>query len=226
MPLTSKESNPPCPILRIGLTGGIASGKSYVCKQLEAAGFPTFYCDDEAKRIIRHDPAVRNGLTALIGPRLYAADGTLVKRELAAWLCRGKDFSHRVDRIVHPRVAEAFRRRAAQQAAALTNKEIAEGISLPRRNTHDRQGAIEVTLDTLLRLPTARVLIMECALLFESGFDRLVDRTLLIHVSPATQLARLMARDHLTPEGAQAWIDLQLSEAERMKRADYFIVNE
>lgn len=226
MPLTSKESNPTCPILRIGLTGGIASGKSFVCNQLQEAGFPTFYCDDEAKRIIRHDPEVRSELTALIGPGLYTADGTLVKHELAAWLCRGKDFSHRVDRIVHPRVAEAFERRVARQAATLTDAEPTGSLPLPHCDAHDRQRPVEVTLDTLLSLPRARVLIMECALLFESGFDRLVDRTLLIHVSPATQLARLMARDHLTREGAQAWIDLQLSEEERMKRADYFLINE
>lgn len=38
--------------LRIGITGGIGSGKSYVCHQLEQAGHRIFYCDDEAKRII------------------------------------------------------------------------------------------------------------------------------------------------------------------------------
>ena len=47
------------PVVPIGITGGIASGKSYVCSQLEAAGHSVFYCDAEAKRIIRTEPAVR-----------------------------------------------------------------------------------------------------------------------------------------------------------------------
>ena len=47
------------PVLRIGITGGIGSGKSYVCRQLEAVGHEVFYCDEEAKRIIRHDTTVQ-----------------------------------------------------------------------------------------------------------------------------------------------------------------------
>ena len=50
------------PVMLLGLTGGIGSGKSYVCRQLEAAGHPVFYCDDEAKHIIRTDEAVRREL--------------------------------------------------------------------------------------------------------------------------------------------------------------------
>ena len=67
---------------------------------------------------------------------------------------------------------------------------------------------------------------MECALLFESGFNRLVDYSVLVHVSAQTQLQRLMARNHISAQKAQSWIDLQLSESEKMARADAYIVNE
>ena len=67
---------------------------------------------------------------------------------------------------------------------------------------------------------------MECALLFESGFDQLVQHSVLVHVSHDTQLARLMARDHINREKALSWMALQLSEADKMQRADYILVNE
>ena len=43
-------------MLRVGITGGIGSGKSFVCKKIEALGFPVYYCDDEAKRLMREHP--------------------------------------------------------------------------------------------------------------------------------------------------------------------------
>ena len=69
---------------RWGITGGIASGKSYVCRRLEAQGAPIFYTDPEAKRIIRTDPQVQKQLRSLVGAEVYDAEGKLVKRVLAA----------------------------------------------------------------------------------------------------------------------------------------------
>ena len=70
------------------------------------------------------------------------------------------------------------------------------------------------------------MLFMECALLFESGFARLVHSSVLVHVSTSTQLRRLMERDHISREKAQEWIDLQMSEAEKLRRATYVLCNE
>ena len=98
-----QTTNSPELPLRIGITGGIGSGKSYVCHQLEQAGHRIFYCDDEAKRIIRTHPDVMDELRALVGPQVYDADGGLNKPVLAAYLCQGRHYSQQVDRIVHPR---------------------------------------------------------------------------------------------------------------------------
>lgn len=203
------------PILSIGITGGIASGKSYVCSRLEAAGHRIFYCDDEAKRIIRTDPEVMAALRRIVGSEVYDEGGQLVKRVLAAWLCRGRSYAARVDAVVHPRVAEAFRETVRAQAGRVG--ESTEMLpELPR----------EVTAEQLAALPPQRVIFMECALLFESGFDRLVDRSVLVHVSAATQEARLMARDGISREAARDWIALQLSEVEKLRRADAVLDND
>lgn len=177
--------------VRVAVTGGIGSGKSHVCRRLEAAGYAVFYCDDEAKRIIRTDPFVRRELTALVGQGLYAPDGTLVKSLLAAYLCGGPQQAARVDAVVHPRVALAFNGWAAARAAA-----------------------------------GDRVVFMECALLFESGFDRLVHFTAAVTVSPAVRLRRLMARDGISEEKACAWMALQLPEEEKRRRARFLLCNE
>lgn len=202
--------------MSIGITGGIGSGKSYVCKQLEQAGHPVFYCDDVAKHIIRTHKDVKRELTALVGNNLYDTNGALVKNVLATYLCKGTTYSHRVDAIVHPRVAEAFKAFCQLHATA--------SVALSHSIPPCLQGKIQ--LSQLIGLPVGSVAFMECALLFESGFDRLVDTSVLVHVSHATQIKRLMARDHISLEKAQKWIDLQLSEENKLQRADAYVVNE
>ena len=171
-----------------GITGGIASGKSAVCRLLHAMGHPVFYCDDEAKRIIRTDPDVRRELTAVVGEGVYDDEGRLVKSVLAAYICRGRDCSERVDAIVHPRVREAYKAWHARQTTETT--------------------------------------FMECALLFESGFDRLVDRTVLVHTGDNIRLMRLMQRDGISRAQARKWMALQMTEEEKLARADIVISND
>lgn len=206
-------------ITLLAITGGIASGKSTVCRQLEAAGLSIFYCDDEAKRIIRSHPQVREELKALVGNEVYDAEGKLVKSVLAAYLCRGKECAKRVDAIVHPRVAEAWTARVKAHASAHLapcNSQALSTQHLPR----------QVSVEDLCALPPASTLVMECALLFESGFDALVDQSVLIHVSASTQLTRLMQRDSISEAKAREWIALQLPEEEKMRRATFILCND
>lgn len=214
MTVIQKTSNLP---LRIGITGGISSGKSYICKQLQNAGFAIFYCDDVAKNIIRTHPIVKQQLSHLVGKDLYNEHGALVKKVLATYLCKGTDHSHKVDAIVHPQVAEAFKTFCWQKVLNATSH--AHPLCFSTENK-------QITLASLLTLPKESTVFMECALLFESGFDKLVDHKVLVHVSHKTQVERLMNRDHITHEQALKWINLQLSEDEKMQRADAYILNE
>ena len=67
---------------------------------------------------------------------------------------------------------------------------------------------------------------MESAILYESGFDVLVDQVVLVHASEDTRIARIMARDNIDRMTALRWISLQMPEAEKLKRADIIIDNE
>ena len=66
---------------------------------------------------------------------------------------------------------------------------------------------------------------MECALLFESGFDRLVDRTVLVTAPLEVRLSRVMARDGVSREVALSWMRLQMAEEEKARRADIILDN-
>ena len=174
---------------RIALTGGIGSGKSYVCQTIAHTGAPIFYADDEAKRIIRTDPQVRAALIALVGPETYDAEGRLVKSTLAAYLCRGREHSARVDAIVHPCVERAWG-------------------------------------DFVSAHADAPYIYMECALLFEVGWQRLVDRTVLVFCPEEERLRRVMTRDAIDQATALRWIALQMPEDEKQKMADVILVND
>lgn len=96
--------------MKIGITGGIGSGKSYVCQRLQAlTGIEVFDCDSEAKRLMRTSAQLRQQLTALIGPDTYTAEGQLNKAVVARYLLASEAHAKAVDNIVHPAVFDAFR---------------------------------------------------------------------------------------------------------------------
>ena len=94
--------------MKIGITGGIGSGKSYVCRLLEQRGYSVYDCDSAAKRLIVSSPSIRRRLTALIGPRTYFDDGSLNKGAVAAYLLASEAHANDIDRIVHPAVFRDF----------------------------------------------------------------------------------------------------------------------
>lgn len=67
---------------------------------------------------------------------------------------------------------------------------------------------------------------MECAILYESGFDRLVDKVIVVTAPLEVRISRIMQRDAITREKALEWIHRQWSQDEVRCRADYEIVND
>lgn len=168
--------------MKVGITGGIGSGKSFVCRRLEAIyGIEIYDCDSAAKRLMRTSAAIRSALTSLIGPGTYAGQ-RLNKAEVAAFLLASEANARAIDSIVHPAVAEDFTRSGAQW--------------------------------------------MECAILFESGFDRLVDRVVAVAAPEDVRLRRIMERDGISADKASEWMGRQMSQDEVARRADFVITND
>lgn len=100
--------------MKIGITGGIGSGKSYVCRRLETRGISVYDCDSAAKRLILTSPEIRKGLTALIGPEVYLSDGKFNKKAVTQFLLSSEDNAKAIDAIVHPAVFRDFEQSGLQ----------------------------------------------------------------------------------------------------------------
>lgn len=94
--------------IKIGITGGIGSGKSMVSRLLEVMGVPVYVSDVETKRIMAVDTVIRSELVALLGEEVYAG-GVLNKPLLASYLFGDPQHAGQVNGIVHPRVRDDFR---------------------------------------------------------------------------------------------------------------------
>lgn len=93
--------------MRVAITGGIGSGKSFVCKRLEAFGIRVYDCDAAAKRLMRTSSTLQRDLCRLVGDDVYV-DGVLQKQVLAKFLLASEDNKQVVNQIIHPAVARDF----------------------------------------------------------------------------------------------------------------------
>ena len=94
-------------MIKLGITGGIGSGKSYVSRLLENWGIPVYDTDREAKRLTLTHPEIRRELIALLGEKVYCGQ-QLNKTLLAGYLFASRAHAERVNHIIHPRVYEDF----------------------------------------------------------------------------------------------------------------------
>ena len=101
-------------MLKIGITGGIGSGKSIVCKILESMNYPVFYSDREAKIIIKENLDVRSEIIRLFGNDIYHGD-QLNSNLLAQIIFNDADALNQVNAIIHPKVRNSFTDYADQQ---------------------------------------------------------------------------------------------------------------
>ena len=92
--------------MKIGITGGIGSGKSYVCRLLERRGIEVYDCDAAAKRLIRNSSRLRRQLQELIG--------SLEKADISRFLLASEDNQRAVNAIVHPAVFDDFEQSGMQ----------------------------------------------------------------------------------------------------------------
>lgn len=112
------------PKIRIGVTGGIGSGKSFVCRMLERRGVPVFSCDECARREMLGNGALRRRLAGLL-PGVFGADGGLDKRLLRGFMTESPENAALLNAAVHPLVRERWRSWARAQRAEAVAMECA-----------------------------------------------------------------------------------------------------
>lgn len=102
--------------MRIGVTGGIGSGKSYVCRLLaQRWQLPVYDCDSAAKMLMVSSPHIRQQLQELVGDDVYDVGGQLNKGVMSRYLFADTAHVKAVNAIVHPAVKDDFEQWASQQ---------------------------------------------------------------------------------------------------------------
>lgn len=110
--------------LKIGITGGIGSGKTYICRLFEALGIPVYNADEEAKRLMNTDVRIKEKLIAQFGESTYK-DGLLDRAFLANMVFSDKDKLELLNGIVHPIVIQEAKDWAERQTTRYSLKEAA-----------------------------------------------------------------------------------------------------
>ena len=172
-------------MIKIGVTGGIGSGKSTLCDIFAAdKGIAVYNSDKSAQRLMGGE--LREALVGEFGSSVFV-DGMLNRSYLAEVVFGDADALKRLNAIVHPAVRADF-----------------------QRWSESEQG---------------EYVIVESAILFDAGFDKYVDYTLVVLAPKELRLERACKRDGVEKQAIEQRMDAQMSDEELHSRANYSIVN-
>lgn len=174
-------------MIKVGVTGGIGSGKSTVCKVFAALGIPVFEADPVAKELMNNNPLLGEKLISLFGPDVYLPNHTINRKYLAGIVFNNPSLLRQLNNAVHPVVQDAF------------------------NNWCEKQDAPYI--------------IHEAAILFESGFYKMMDKTITVVADEAERISRVVKRDELSEQQVRERIRNQWNDAQRMELADFIIRN-
>jgi len=173
---------------RVGITGGIASGKTHATNYFREKGYPVFFADILAAQIMNRDPEVISEIVAGFGVNSYL-DGRIDREYLSKQVFGFPEKVEKLNSIVHPRVIK--------RSAELLEME----------------------------LEFSDIVFYEAALIFEAGMAGRFDLVLLITADDEVRLKRAVSRGGLSEEGIRRRMDSQISEAEKIERSNFVIVN-
>ncbi|KQR71366.1 dephospho-CoA kinase [Pedobacter sp. Leaf176] len=175
---------------KVGITGGIGSGKTTICKVFEVLGIPVFYADTVAKQIMAKDEQLVEGIKSTFGKESYFGNGQLNNKYIAGIVFSNEAELEKLNALVHPAVFRAF-------------------------DSWEEQ--VDASVPYTLK---------EAALLFESGSYRMCNTNILVTAPIDIKINRVMQRDMVTAEQVKARMDKQMSDGDKAKLADHFIIND
>lgn len=112
-------------MLKIGITGGIGSGKTTVCKVFEILKIPVFYADDAAKSVMNKDPHLIDAIKREFGSELYSEEEILDRKALAKLVFNNSQALEKLNSLVHPAAIQSFEDWSKEQDSPYVIKEAA-----------------------------------------------------------------------------------------------------
>ncbi|HNB69989.1 MAG TPA: dephospho-CoA kinase, partial [Acidobacteriota bacterium] len=180
---------PLIPMLKVGLTGSIAVGKSHVSSYLRELGCHVLDSDQIARTVVEPGTPALADIVETFGPAVLNEDGTLNRQRLGTIIFGHDELRQKLNAIVHPRVHAEQEHQFAEIAS---------------------------------RDPKA-IVIVDAALLIESGGYRRFDKIVVVWCPKKLQVNRLRNRNQLSRAEALQRINAQMSSQEKRKFADFEI---
>lgn len=133
--------------LKIGITGGIGSGKTTVCKVFELLGIPVFYADEEAKSLMVKDELLVSEIKSAFGKEAYSDKNTLNRKHIASLVFNNPEKLAQLNSLVHPAVFKAFDVWVLQQFSPYVLKEAALLFESDSYKLNDKNILVSCPLD-------------------------------------------------------------------------------
>lgn len=174
----------------LGLTGGIATGKSTVAKMFIEKGIPVIDTDLIARNVLNKGTEGYYEIVKNFSSEILLTNLDINRKKLGRKIFANPQKRAILNEIVHPRVKE------------MVDSEIAK---------HEEEGT--------------QIIVIDVPLLFETNYQEIVDKTIVVYTTLTQQLNRLISRDLITKEYAQMKINAQMSLSDKVDLADYVINN-
>lgn len=176
-------------MLVIGLTGGIASGKTTISEQFSSLGITVIDTDIISRSLLEKGKDGYQAIVEKLGDSILLEDGNVDRRELRQQIFNNEDLKYWLESMLHPLIMQS----AKSQIKSCRD---------------------------------SAYVVLVVPLLFESKFEGLVDRILVVNCTRETQLQRLLDRDKIDISLAEKMLDQQISNEDRLSRADDIISND
>ena len=137
-------------MLKIGITGGIGSGKTYFCQLLEKLGYPVFYSDIEAKKLMTKDPILVSEIKQLLGDESYIQN-ELNKPFIAHSIFHNSKLREAINQLVHPKVFQAFELWKDKQSSTIVFNESALLFETESYKRFDKNILILADIETRIK---------------------------------------------------------------------------
>ena len=112
-------------MIKVGITGGIGSGKTTVCNIFETLGIPVYYADNRAKWLMTNDSTLKSSIVEMFGIAAYTENGELNREYLAKTIFSSTENTQKINQLVHPVVGEDFSNWCEQKNSKYVLKEAA-----------------------------------------------------------------------------------------------------
>lgn len=143
--------------LLIGITGGIGSGKSTVCRIFQILGIPIYSADDRAKWLMANDPELKAGISNAFGTESYLEDGRVNRAFLAEKVFSDPEEIKQINALVHPAVGKDFQTWAENQNTSYILKEAALLFETDSYRALDKT----INVSSPLKIRVARILMRD-----------------------------------------------------------------